>query len=74
MTLAEIRERCLTQIKLQGPDAEVGFVLPKVWQGQKRMRLANLPGAPYGEPVTCISERSTMCFLKLRKFWTGWKR
>ena len=50
MTAAEMIAHCQDQIELLGPTAAAGFVLPRAWKAQRRMRLAG-KGSPYGEPA-----------------------
>ena len=50
MTASEMIAHCQDQIDRIGPTAAAGFVLPRVWKAQRRMRLAGA-GSPYGEPV-----------------------
>lgn len=72
MTPEQMRRHCLEQIEICGPDADVGFVLPRIWRGQKKMKLANVPGAPVGEPVGHV-KGGTMCFFSAREVleWLG---
>jgi len=62
MTPMEMKERCSKQIQLQGENAEVGLIVPRVWRNQKRMRLINDSKAPWGKPVGHIPPHRTMCF------------
>ena len=47
----ELRDQMVDMIQREGTDAEVVVMLRRKWGHQKRMRLANVKGAPYGEPL-----------------------
>lgn len=52
MTPDELRDKALGA--LQRPELTMGkiqLLLKRKWTTQKRMRIANMKGAPYGEPI-----------------------
>jgi hypothetical protein len=61
MRPSEMVAHCQQQIALAGPLASAGFVMPRSWLGQRRMRLAG-KGSPWGEPVGHVNGGTYVMF------------
>ena len=60
MTIHELYTKCQDALAHKYTTKTVYLSVRKKWRNQKRMRLLNMHGAPYGEPVQELPKGATL--------------